>query len=334
MIGLKEVIGITSTIPVEIIIAAQRVPRDLNNMFITNADSADLVNEAERSGLPHNICVWVKGIYSLLRNTDIRTVIGVVQGDCTHMLTMLENLLPRGVEFIPFSFPHGKIRRNLRAEIQKLMDYFEVQWDDVLQAKVHLDDIRKLALEIDRRTWQENNISSQDNLFALVNCSDFLGDAEYFKKQLEKILAKRQGKAPENMLRLGLLGVPDVFSDLKEFLEEKGARVVLHEIARQFAMPYQHTDFLEQYLAYTYPYDLSGRLQDISEQTRFRKLDGYIHYVQSFCHHQLEDMVFREQLPLPILTLEGDRVGPLDSRTKTRLEAFIEMLIARQEERR
>ncbi len=331
MLDLKEVIGITSTIPVEVIFAAGKIPRDLNNLFITNANSEGLVNEAERSGLPHNICVWVKGIYSLIRNTNIRTVIGVVQGDCTHMAAMLENLMPQGVQFIPFAFPHGKERRNLRTEVQKLMDYFRVQWDDVLQAKAHLDDIRKLALEIDRRTWQENTISSKDNLFALLNCSDFLGDAECFKKQLEKILAERREKTPENMLRLGLLGVPDVFSDLKEFLDEKGASVVFHEVARQFAMPYQHSDLLEQFLAYTYPYNLSGRIQDILEQTRIRKLDGYIHYVQSFCHHQLEDMVFREQLPLPVLTLEGDRVGPLDSRTKTRLEAFVEMLNVRKE---
>ncbi len=332
MIGLKEVIGITSTIPVEIIFAARRVPRDLNNMFITNADSAGLVNEAERAGLPHNICVWVKGIYSLIRKTDIRTVIGVVQGDCTHMLTMLENLLPRGVEFIPFSFPHGRIRRDLRSEMQKLMDYFEVQWDDVLKTKVRLDGIRKLALEIDRRTWQENTISSRENIYALINCSDFLAAPDDFRGQLEKILTAKQEKAPGHMLRLGLLGVPDVFSDLNEFLEAKGARVVLHEVARQFVMPYQHSDLLEQYLAYTYPYNLSGRLEDILEQTRLRKLDGYVHYIQSFCHHQLEDMFFREKLPLPVLTLEGDRVGPMDSRTKTRLEAFIEMLNVRKEE--
>jgi len=37
-------------------------------------------------------------------------------------------------------------------------------------------------------------------------------------------------------------------------------------------------------------------------------------------------MIIRKKLPLPILTLEGDKPGPLDERTKIRLEGFVEML--------
>ena len=45
---------------------------------------------------------------------------------------------------------------------------------------------------------------------------------------------------------------------------------------------------------------------------------------------KLHDRLLRERLRLPILTLECDRPGPMDGRTQTRVEAFIEMLAARR----
>ena len=45
-------IGITTTIPVEIVYAAGCVPVDLNNSFITSDSAAALVAEAEYRGLP------------------------------------------------------------------------------------------------------------------------------------------------------------------------------------------------------------------------------------------------------------------------------------------
>jgi benzoyl-CoA reductase/2-hydroxyglutaryl-CoA dehydratase subunit BcrC/BadD/HgdB len=55
-------------------------------------------------------------------------------------------------------------------------------------------------------------------------------------------------------------------------------------------------------------------------------VDAVVHYVQSFCFRQIEDLIIRKKLPLPILTLEGDKPTPLDARTKIRIEAFLEML--------
>jgi benzoyl-CoA reductase/2-hydroxyglutaryl-CoA dehydratase subunit BcrC/BadD/HgdB len=59
-------------------------------------------------------------------------------------------------------------------------------------------------------------------------------------------------------------------------------------------------------------------------------VDGIIHYVQSFCFRQIEDLIVRKRFKLPILTLEGDRPGPLDARTRIRIEGFVEMIRARQ----
>jgi len=52
--------------------------------------------------------------------------------------------------------------------------------------------------------------------------------------------------------------------------------------------------------------------------------------VQSFCFRQMHDRIIRERLHLPILTLECDRPGPMDGRSRTRIEAFLEMIEARK----
>jgi benzoyl-CoA reductase/2-hydroxyglutaryl-CoA dehydratase subunit BcrC/BadD/HgdB len=86
-----------------------------------------------------------------------------------------------------------------------------------------------------------------------------------------------------------------------------GARVVFNEIQRQFSMPDNAADPVEQYLVYTYPYGAFARLTDIVRELELRKVDGVIHYTQTFCFRQIEDLIYREKINLPLLTLEGDK---------------------------
>jgi len=101
---------------------------------------------------------------------------------------------------------------------------------------------------------------------------------------------------------------------------------VFNEIQRQFSMPYLAPDIERQYLLFTYPYEVFFRLEDIRREALRRGLDGFIHYAQTFCFRQMEDKILRRCLQKPVLTLEGDRPEPLDARTQTRIEAFLEML--------
>ena len=87
---------------------------------------------------------------------------------------------------------------------------------------------------------------------------------------------------------------------------------------------------LDQYLRYTYPYDIFARIDDIQGEIHKRKLDGLIHYVQSFCFRQIEDSLFKKIVQLPILTIEGDQPSPLDSRNRMKIEVFVEMLRSRK----
>ncbi len=74
-------IGLTTTVPVEILYAAGHIPVDLNNVFITDPDAGRLVSSAEEAGYPRNICGWIKGLYAVVVNTEnIDKVIAVTQG--------------------------------------------------------------------------------------------------------------------------------------------------------------------------------------------------------------------------------------------------------------
>ncbi len=109
-------------------------------------------------------------------------------------------------------------------------------------------------------------------------------------------------------------------------METQGARVVLNETQRQFAMPDGGKSLAEQYSAYTYPYSIFDRLNDIIPQLSLRRVDGVIHYVQAFCHRGIGDIIFRQRIDLPILTLEGNNDYILTQHLQTRVEAFLDMI--------
>ena len=91
-------------------------------------------------------------------------------------------------------------------------------------------------------------------------------------------------------------------------------------------MPEPGESLAEQYSNYTYPYSIYARLNDITTELRRRKVDGVIHYVQAFCHRGIGDIIFRNAINLPILTLEGNDDFCLTNHVKTRIEAFLDML--------
>jgi len=90
-------------------------------------------------------------------------------------------------------------------------------------------------------------------------------------------------------------------------------------------MPYLLTDIVQQYLAYTYPYSVFDRLQDIKPELEKRQIEAVISYTQSFCHLQLDNLLLRKHIDLPFLTLEGDQPEEIDARTLLRLESFFEV---------
>ncbi|HEY6871367.1 MAG TPA: 2-hydroxyacyl-CoA dehydratase [Geobacteraceae bacterium] len=324
-------VGFTTTIPLEVLIAAGKTPVDLNNIFIGGGNGLRLVEEAEMAGFPRNTCGWIKGIFAAVMESGIREMVAVTEGDCSYTKALMELLSLEGVTVVPFAYPHARDRESLRFEIEKLMRHFGVGWDAVYAAKARLDTIRRKVREIDRLTWEENLVSGRENHYFQVAASDMNGDPDAFEAEVDAFLRQVRSRAPfSDTIRLAYIGVPPIYDDLYPFLESRGARVVFNETQRQFAMPYEMDDLVEQYLAYTYPYDIFHRLADIVPETGRRRADAVIHYVQSFCFRQIEDLIVRRKVPLPVLTLEGDKPSPLDARTKIRIEGFLEMLEEKQ----
>jgi benzoyl-CoA reductase/2-hydroxyglutaryl-CoA dehydratase subunit BcrC/BadD/HgdB len=320
-------VGLTTTIPVEIIFAAGKVPCDLNNIFITSPRKEQFLAKAEALGFPRTTCGWIKGIYGVTLDEGIKEVVAVTQGDCSNTHALMEVLQTAGVRIFPFAYPYDQDRYLLALQIERMREHFKVSEDQVREAKEQLDRVRGKVYEIDRLTWQEGIITGKENHLFLVSTSDMNGDWRSFEQEVDRFLAEAKARRPRaDGVRLGYLGVPPIFTDLYDCVEEIGARVVFNELQRQFSMPSATDDIVEQYLRYTYPYSFFTRLEDIKEEISRREIAGLIHYVQSFCFRQVQDIILRQEIKLPILTIEGDRPAPLDARTRLRLESFVEML--------
>lgn len=322
-------IGITTTVPVECLIAAGLTPVDLNNLFISHPEPHRLVETAEKEGFPLNTCTWIKGIYGACLEYDIRDVICVTTGDCSNTEMLMEVLKLKGINTIPFAYPDEPDVRAMSRTLEKLSSCLGTTVEAAEKVRSRLHEPRRLALELDRMSWQENTVTGFENHIWLVSTSDFNQDYVKYTRDLAAFrseAASRKAFSPAR-LRLAYIGVPPVFArQLYDYTEEFGARVVYNETQRQFAMPKPGTSLAEQYSNYTYPYSIERRIEDISAQLSLRRIDGIIHYVQSFCHRAIGDIVFKARLGLPILTLEGGGDYSLNQHLKTRLEAFIDML--------
>jgi len=323
-------VGFTTTIPVEVLLAGGRVPVDLNNVFIGSGNPAEYVRHAEADGFPRNSCGWVKGIYGVVRRQGFRDVLAVTQGDCSFTQALMEVLRYRGVSVVPFAFPFDRDPDYLSLELSKMATRYGTTVAEAEGWKRRLDGIRRIAHEIDRLTWEEGKVTGEENHRWLVSCSDFDGDPVEWSRRASAFAAEASGRAPgRGFVPLAFVGVPPIVSGLHDGFERAGARFVLNEVQRQFAMPAPGGTLVEQYLSYTYPYSFFERLADIRAEVARRGVRGVVHYVQSFCFRQIEDILLREEVGLPVLTLEGDAPGPLDGRTRIRIEAFVEMLQGR-----
>lgn len=323
----RDRIGITSTVPIEVVYASGRSVVDLNNVFINHPDSNSLIERAERGGFPEACCAWIKGIYSAVHVEKVDTVIAITQGDCSNTHALMETLETEGVETIPFMYPYDRDRETLAREIAKLADFFGAGPEDIAEVKGRLDAVRDKVAAVDRLTWSDGTVTGFENHYFQISCSDMNGDPGAFEAEVDEFLSAARGRErPDGSLRLAYIGIPPIVSGIYEFVEANGGHVVFNELQRQFSLPARCDDIVDQYLAYTYPYHIKHRLVDIMRELEKRKVDGVIHYVQSFCFRQIEDIIVRKQVGLPILTLEGNRPGKIDLRTRMRIEAFLDML--------
>ncbi|WP_425446917.1 2-hydroxyacyl-CoA dehydratase family protein [Dethiothermospora halolimnae] len=327
-------IGITTTVPIEILIAAGYETIDLNNVFITSDKYEKYIDIAEREGFPKSLCAWIKGIYGACIYNDIKEVVGVKEGDCSNTEGLIEVLKLKGIKVHPFLYPNIHKLQDVKYSIDNFMNRFDVDLEEVEKTRLRLNKVRKLAREIDRLTYIDNKVRGFENHLYQISLSDFNGNVDKFEAELKDKIKEFKGRGTKDIkLRLGYIGVPPMTGDLYEYVEGFNAHIIYNEVQREFAFPRydQCKNIYEQYYDYTYPYDIHFRLEDIKKQIDERKLDGLIHYTQAFCHRAIDDIVIKNKIDMPILNIEGDKLNTLDARTKLRIEAFLDMLIDRKE---
>ncbi|OPY75139.1 MAG: 2-hydroxyglutaryl-CoA dehydratase, D-component [Syntrophorhabdus sp. PtaU1.Bin058] len=323
---MNRTIGFTTTIPVEVIFAAGCTPCDLNNIFVTDPDPMRYVERAERDGFPKGMCNWVKGIYGVVMEKAVNAVITVMEGDCSNTQALAEILRYRGIRTIPFSYPYDRDKKVLAREIEKLMTELAVGEETLALVEKEIGKVRSSLALIDRMTWKERKVTGAENHLWLVRASDMLGDYREYHRMAEEFLAEVEARQGIEGVNIGYIGVPPILLDIYEFIGDAGGHVVYNETQRQFSLPFAADNIVDRYTSYTYPYGVFARLADIREEIGRRDIKGIIHYVQAFCFRAIEDVILRETIGVPILTVEGDLPRTLDTRTKLRIEAFIEML--------
>lgn len=323
---MDRTVGFTTTIPFEVLFAGGYTPCDLNNIFITDPEPMRFIEKAERDGFPKSMCNWIKGIYGVLMERDMDSVIAVMEGDCSNTQALAEILQFKGIRVIPFSYPYDRDRDVIRREIEKLMVICGVDYERLKITEREIEDVRERLREIDRMTWEDRVVTGYENHLWLVRSSDMLGDYRMYNKMAQDFIDEVKKRRPIDGIRIGFIGVPPIVTDLYQFIEDIGGHVVYNETQRQFSIPFNEPDIVERYRNYTYPYGIFSRLDDIKTEIKRRSIRGIIHYVQAFCYRVMEDVILRETLDCPILTIEGELPRPLDARLRLRLEAFVEML--------
>jgi len=325
-----ERVGITTSVPIEILYAAGVRPLDLNNYFISSGRSESLLAAAESAGWPRSSCAWAKGVYAAARELGLARVVGVAEGDCSNAHAMLELLSAEGVEVVRFGYPYSRERSRLAGELEAFARAFGVTLADAESQMARTEAVRARLREVDRLTV-EGKVTGAENLNWIISGSDMRGEPEAFGAEIDAFLAEaRRRPARAGAPRVAVTGIPPAFSDLHEQLERSGAAVVLNEFPRQFAMLDGGEDLVEMCLNFTYPYDVFFRLRALRAELDSRMADGVIHYVQSFCFRAIQDRLLRQAVARPVLTLGGDRPGALDGAALTRVEAFVEMLRSRR----
>lgn len=323
-------IGVTTTVPIEILIAAGYEVIDLNNIFVTSENYSKYIDIAEREGFPKSCCAWKKGMYGVCVEHEIKELVGVTEGDCSNTKALEEVLDMQGVKIYPFAYPHGRKFEDVKRSLDNFMDIFGVNSSDVEKVRKRLNKARAMARKLDELTFIDNKVSGFENHLYQVSCSDFNSNVDKFEEELGKKIKEIEKRKPiDKKIRLGYIGVPPMTCDIYDYVQNFDAYFVYNEVQREFAFPRadKAKNIYEQYYDYTYPYDIKFRLKDIKKQIKERKIDGIIHYTQAFCYRQIEDIVMKKELDVPVLNIEGDKLNFLDARTKLRLEAFLDMLL-------
>lgn len=325
-------IAFTTTIPQEIIWAANKIPFDLNNAFVSN-NPLNYINKAESLGIIRNTCSWIKGMLGVIDDyqDEIEAIIVVTQGDCSNNHSLIElasHFFPK-LQIIKFAYPADKDSQQLQLELNKLATKLDTNLIHANEIKKILSPIRNKLKNLIAIYQEKNNIPAATMQKILVSSTDFNGDYQKYESEIDNYFKLMINNPSNNkLIKIGVIGVPTIIPNFYSYLEEElKVNVNLFEVEEDFCMYDSYSSLQEQYLKFKYPYDLNSRIEWINKAIYSRQLKGIVHYVQTFCHRQIDDTLIKKTLNTPTITLEADAPEKIDMRSKIRLENFIERII-------
>lgn len=333
MAGRERRVGLFSTVPVEVLFAANREPVDLNNLFVASQAPGEFLRQSDVLGLAPTLCAWTRGLFGVSVASEFSTVVVVPQGDCSSNVTMAGLLEQRGVQVVEFSYPVGLADATgmLEREIERFAGCFSVPLGRVQEQFERLRPVRELLDRLDRMNWIDRVVPGSVARQYLLQSTDMGGNSALFQRRLESLLGEFEDARPGAGPRMAVFGVPAIIGGLVERLEAGGAGVVLCETESDFAMIPPAASLVDQYLRYAYPYGIEGRLKRFVRLARARGVDGVVVYSQAFCHHNLEMACVESALTeWPTLFLEGDLPQALSPRDAVRLDGFMELFARRR----
>ncbi len=189
-------IGITSTIPSEILFAAGAVPVDLNNLFMTDQDPMRFLRRAKMEGFPDTTCSWICGLYGVAMERGIDAVVTVIGGDCSESLALMEVLTLKGVEVIPFAYPHSPDPALLEGEMRRLASRLGTTLEAAEERKKEMDAIRSRLHYLDELLWRDHKATGEEVQLFQLSSSDFEGDIAAFSRRLEEKIAEIEVRPP------------------------------------------------------------------------------------------------------------------------------------------
>jgi len=307
-------VGITAIVPPEIIYSTNHSPLDLNN-FVPQSNVH-----------PKNkLCAWTATWRDLIleNKIEIDKLIVVAGGDCQNSLVDAEKIeLKKKISTHYFFYQFGD-KKHFENEIKKLIDFLGEDVDKDVLREVYK--IKKLAKKVDELCYKDK-INGKDAFYTTISASDLKGNPNAYKKEIENLLNNEENV--EYRYRIAVIGIPPIFSDFYEYLNEINVHCVYNELPYEFVRMGGNSikSIVDTYSTYTFANHITKRIKIIKKELKKRKVDGVIHYTQMSCHHKLEDEILREFIDYPMLTIEGDIPQKTPEQTKLRIEAFIELL--------
>jgi benzoyl-CoA reductase/2-hydroxyglutaryl-CoA dehydratase subunit BcrC/BadD/HgdB len=348
--GMKQIGWMCSYTPEELILAAGFTPIRISSNELSSGQS--------ESYLPPNICPYTRNILDRALNADFEALDGVV---FTYSCDAMRRLADAWEEQISckviyrLDVPRRRDEPAVRffcSQLQSMLDALcsesgqRVTQADLAGAIALTNETRHLIKQLSRHRERLGSTFNGSDFFRIVQTSmngardKFNGEARKLVSRLENIKSTEK-KFP----KLLITGCVVDTSALHEVIEDCGAAIIHEDLCnglRHFEDSIEESPNPLEAIACRYLFrspcsrmvGAKDRLQLLMRLIQTKNVDGVIFHSLKFCDLVQSDLpIIHEYLSkrrIPLLHIDRDYSDSNSGQNRTRLEAFLEMLMKNQ----